>query len=381
MSLYISNIKSAIIIFPVLAILLTIPLLIIEYRHYGSFTFKRAFVLYTMIFYLLAAYLMVILPLPSFESVLKLTSAKAQLIPFNFVHDFLTESGFALFRPATWVGSLKTIAFLQPVFNILLIIPFGFYLRYYFRLSFKQTIILSFFLSFFFELTQLSGLYWLYPRSYRLFDVDDLMMNTLGGTLGWLITPLIAKIFPNRDKLDSASYRRAKHIGWLRRLVALFIDYMIVSTICSLIIETGFYLIGHQQIAHNPFFNYILPIAIALILVPVITDGQTFGKSIVHIKITNYETGPLSRLKIALRQGMIYYFTLPICLAWIKQAKLLLTVDASRTKLNAFVMVILSIIVVGFVLDFLAALITRRDRLFYDLLVHTKQQNTLKKRK
>lgn len=380
MSLYISNIKSAVIIFPFLAAFITLPLLVIEYRHYGSFTFKRAFVLYTMIFYLLAAYLMVILPLPSIESVFKMTSARVQLIPFNFVHDFLTESGFSLVHPGTWVGSLKTISFLHPVFNILLIIPFGFYIRYYFRLSFKKTILASFLLSLFFELTQLSGLYWIYPRSYRLFDVDDLMMNTLGGTFGWLLAPIIAKIFPNRDKLDSSSYKRAEHVGWLRRLVALFIDYMIVSTICSLMIEVFFYMIGHRGMAHTPLFNYILPIAIVLILVPMVTEGQTFGKSIVHIKITNFYPGKLSRLRIGMRQAWIYYFTLPISIAWLKQAKLILTVESARTKLNAFVLVILSAIVLGFVFDFLAALVTRRDRLFYDLIVHTKQQNTLKKR-
>ena len=33
--------------------------------------------------------------------------------------------------------------------------------------------IFSFLLSLFFEVTQLTGLYFLYPGSYRLFDVDD----------------------------------------------------------------------------------------------------------------------------------------------------------------------------------------------------------------
>ncbi|MGE9575057.1 VanZ family protein, partial [Escherichia coli] len=69
---------------------------------------------------------------------------------------------------------MKQSVFLEPAFNVLLLIPFGIYLRYYFRLSFMKTMIASFCLSLFFELTQLSGLYFIYPRPYRLFDVNDL---------------------------------------------------------------------------------------------------------------------------------------------------------------------------------------------------------------
>ncbi|MCG5648116.1 VanZ family protein, partial [Oliverpabstia sp. DFI.9.49] len=42
-----------------------------------------------------------------------------------------------------------------------------------------KTFILSFLLTLSFELIQRSALFGLYPRPYRLFDVDDLMINTL----------------------------------------------------------------------------------------------------------------------------------------------------------------------------------------------------------
>ena len=74
-------------------------------------------------------------------------------------------------------------------FNFIMIIPFGIYLRYYFRCGFRRTFLFSFLLSLFFELTQLTGLYFLYPRGYRLFDVDDLLNNTLGGIAGYLCAP------------------------------------------------------------------------------------------------------------------------------------------------------------------------------------------------
>ena len=78
---------------------------------------------------------------------------------------------------------LKNSALFQIIFNILLTVPFGVYLRYFFKASRKQTVILSLALSLFYELTQLSGLYFIYPRPYRLADVDDVITNTLGAII------------------------------------------------------------------------------------------------------------------------------------------------------------------------------------------------------
>lgn len=61
---------------------------------------------------------------------------------------------------------------------------------------------LTFCLSLFFELTQLTGLYFIYPRSYRLFDVNDLLHNTLGGVFGYLMTPIFTFLLPTRAEID-----------------------------------------------------------------------------------------------------------------------------------------------------------------------------------
>ena len=54
----------------------------------------------------------------------------------------------------------------------------------------------TFLLSLFFELTQLTGLNFIYPRQYRLFDVDNLMINTLGGILGYFIMNKLKVLLP-----------------------------------------------------------------------------------------------------------------------------------------------------------------------------------------
>ena len=61
---------------------------------------------------------------------------------------------------------------------------------------------MTFLLSLTIELAQLTGLFFTYPGSYRLFDVDDLIMNTIGGFLGTVLANNINNIIPDiyKDK-------------------------------------------------------------------------------------------------------------------------------------------------------------------------------------
>jgi glycopeptide antibiotics resistance protein len=45
----------------------------------------------------------------------------------------------------------------------------------------------SFLLSLFYETSQLTALFGIYPGPYRFADVEDLICNTLGGAAGWQI--------------------------------------------------------------------------------------------------------------------------------------------------------------------------------------------------
>ena len=60
----------------------------------------------------------------------------------------------------------------------------------------------------FLELTQLSGLYGIYPRPYRLFDTSDLINNSLGTLVGFWLTPALVFFLPSRERLDAIAYRK-----------------------------------------------------------------------------------------------------------------------------------------------------------------------------
>lgn len=95
--------------------------------------------IYSFIFYLLTVYFMVILPLPSQSSVAALTTPTMNLHPFEFVRQFMKYSPFVLTDPGTYKGALISASFIQPAFNLLLTLPFGVYLRYYFKRNWRQT--------------------------------------------------------------------------------------------------------------------------------------------------------------------------------------------------------------------------------------------------
>lgn len=195
MAQYLISIKTAIVLFPILAILFTIPYKIYHSHRKSPITLQKSIVLYSFMFYLLCTYCLIILPLPTISEVAGYTSPTKQLIPFQFLNDFIRETTFRPAQPNTWITALKENCFLQVIFNIFLFIPLGIYLKHYFRLTLPQILLLSFTLSLFLELTQLSGLYGIYPRGYRLFDLDDLILNTTGGILGSKIVHPLTKLY------------------------------------------------------------------------------------------------------------------------------------------------------------------------------------------
>ena len=224
---YITIIKCAILLFPVVAFLITVFFILLQYHKYGSILFMKTVITYLFVFYLMCAYFLIILPLPSRDSVLKLTTL--QLIPFKFVFDFIRETSFNLFSFKTYLVAIKESCFYVPIFNILLTMPFGIYLRYYLKCDLKRTFFFTFLLSLFFELTQLSGLYFIYPRGYRLCDIDDLILNTLGGLIGYFVAGILIRFLPSRDELDKIARVKGRNVSGFKRTVAFFLDLFLFS--------------------------------------------------------------------------------------------------------------------------------------------------------
>lgn len=308
MTPYLFPIKITLLLFPFLAFFITLPLLILNYRKYGTFTWFRAFILYSFIFYLLCAYFLVILPLPPREEVAHYTSQMIELRPFLSLKHFLAESGFQINQPSTYLSALKHPTALEPLFNILMLVPFGFYLRYYFKCSFVKTVCYSFLLSLFFELTQLSGLYFIYPRPYRLADVNDLINNTLGGIIGYWLTPLLSLPLPSRQKIDEQAYERGKRVTIFRRATALLIDYFALTIGISLLTPFLKKILPDSAVhlITDHFSSTLILIWLYFIFSEKFFSGKTLGKALVRIQVKAVDTEKLSLWQLILRYTYLY---------------------------------------------------------------------------
>ncbi|MDT3394762.1 MAG: VanZ family protein [Bacillota bacterium] len=364
---YVSNIITAAIAFPFVAIILTVPLLVYHYHRYGSLTILRSVILYSFMFYLVAAYCLIILPLPPRSVVAHLTTPRYNLVPFTFVREFINSTHFVWTEPSSYLATLKQAATIQPLFNIFLTVPFGIYLRYFFKTSFKQTLLLSFTLSLFFELTQLSGLYGIYPRPYRLFDVDDLLLNTSGGLLGFYLQPLVTFFLPTRESLDQAAYARGQKVGYFRRLLALTVDYCVLGII-TFAIAVIWRLLKLPAI-HSEVLQYCLATGAYFLMLPVFWRGKTPGQSLLQLQ-TVADQHP--RWAIFWRQLLLFFIVIPSFQLW--RVTLDAAVASGQQHFDVYLFIIgLSLLPpLLFTGNFLLSWVTKRPQLFYEKLTHTR---------
>lgn len=376
MSSYIEPIRFALIVFPFLALAISSVFFIYEYRKYGTFILTRAIVLYSFVFYLLCAYFLVILPLPTKEAVAQMTGPKMELHLFATWEHFRQNTVLVLSDPSTYLPAMRQSVFLEPVFNLLLIVPFGIYLRYYFRFSFIKTVIASFCLSLFFELTQLSGLYFIYPRPYRLFDVNDLLTNTLGGALGFIIEPVFTFMLPTRARMDEVSYEKGKTVSLTRRLVAYLIDWGFLSVltfIITLLLQAAFKIGSITSSGGWIFIEVIL----YFMLVPYLTNGRTLGKRIVRIKIVADDNSKLSFKSLFVRYAYLYFIFYG--LSWISQLLQIVFDHTTDVTQMTSVFIYLGILFAQFifVLNIILSFIRKKRVLFYEKASHTHTISTI----
>ncbi len=365
MNIYLIPIKYALLIFPFLAALITIPYIIRQYHKYGSIHKLRVLIVYSFVLYMLTVFFLVIMPLPSRSSVANLNMAKYQLKLF----DSVTNLWYTIkLNHLNFLNILKNPIFYTTAYNILLTIPFGIYLRYYFKCGFIKTTILSFLLSLFLEITQLTGIFFIYPRNYRLFDVDDLFFNTLGGIIGFLIAPIFMKFLPSRDEIDNSSYLMGEKVSFLRRTMAFTIDFSIFIIIFTIFYITKFQGISNILSSLKVRYLFLITYSFYYLILPTIFKGHTLGKSMVSIKITTQKSPKYLRFKIFMRNLILYFIILasPIYLALIHH------------HFHLDIVVLLSIAIIIFIIYLLIIiLLISGNYLLYERLTDTQNLSTI----
>lgn len=268
----------ALLLWPFAALALTVPILILQYRHYNRLYALRAVGVYLFIFYVIGLVCFTLYPMPTdaveFCRTYHLTP---QLTSLQSIMDIKTDGMRAV---------------LQVVMNVLFFVPLGVFLRVLWRVRIWKAIVLSFVASLCIETAQLTGVFGLYPCSYRLFDIDDLLVNTLGGVMGYVFGMLI----PRRelDRVEKGSVVREP--GLVRLSVSVVIDYACVLGVAFFVALLLYFFIGPD--VSNSVKQMLVPISIVFIfgMLPLLCKGWSPGGAMTRLRHDEKPRGAAHKL-------------------------------------------------------------------------------------
>ncbi|WP_431229939.1 VanZ family protein [Paenarthrobacter nicotinovorans] len=206
-----------------------VPIVAVQYRMYGRFTWRRFLGAAGLSIYGVALVAYTLLPLPD-PTLLKcgpggstFQALPFQALPFQFLDDIQREtSGLGI------TGTLTSRAMLQVVFNVVLFVPWGVIARRYLSWNIAVSTLTGALASGLIEATQFTGLWGIYDCAYRLADVDDLITNTLGALIGAMIAPLVLWFMPQRRDLRAAR-GQSRPVTVRRRWLGMIIDYVALT--------------------------------------------------------------------------------------------------------------------------------------------------------
>lgn len=317
MSNFIYDIQLGFLAFPLVALLLAVPYALYQYRRFGAISIWKTFVVFTFILYCLCAVSLIVFPLPADHSAVVESARTPQLHPFHVIEQIRETTDFSLSDRSTWGPALRSPVVYEAIFNVMLTVPLGAYLCYLFRCRWWMALLIGMATTLLFETSQLTGLFGLYAHPYRLFDVDDLILNTTGTMLGfWLMIPL-AWALPSMDEVnEQARERGSSRVSLTRRALAAVVDLtvLVVFFVLAWIVLSptdaqiakvlavdpsragaktlAFRFIG--GLFADPMSALLLALGIGAVLfavIPMAFKGRTIGKALVGIRIVKADGG------------------------------------------------------------------------------------------
>ncbi|AUG28209.1 MULTISPECIES: VanZ family protein [Microbacterium] len=263
----------------VVGIVLFVPFVALSYRRRGRLTVGRFALWAAALVYFWAIWTYTLLPLPDAEVY---ACAGVNLDVWAFVDDL---------RGAR---SLTDFAVLQLALNVLLFAPLGFFLRVLGGRGILVAFVTGALVSLTIETTQLTGVWGLYPCAYRVFDVDDLLTNTVGAVVGSLVGFLVPRRLWGSRVADAGS--RPHPVTRGRRLLAMFCDLLgsgLVAYGSAIAVQVflEYVVRDHAAVLDGAAGRFVMTASpIAVWAVVVLATGRTPGDLAVELR---YRGGPL----------------------------------------------------------------------------------------
>lgn len=280
------------------ALLLLVPFVFRSYRKRGEVGLGPGVLAFAFLVYGLALVAYTLAPVPPIDDAWCADHtgfARPQLNPVQFLSDIVKDRVVP-----GWRGLLTNPAVQQVVFNVALFVPLGAYLRHR-RLPVIGVLGAGFGVSLLIECTQLTGNWFLFPCPYRLFDVDDLLANTLGTAVGLLFAPLLRKMYGHTSLPPEAP----RPVTTGRRWLGMLVDLVAVTLL------GGVFSVAIALVADGPAVPAWVPAALLLVLPSLGSHGATLGQRAVRLRRVRAGGGrPGILLVPALAFGGFGYFVL-----------------------------------------------------------------------
>ncbi|MHC2998288.1 VanZ family protein [Microbacterium sp. HJ5] len=261
----------------VAGVVLFVPFVAVSFRRRGGLSLGRFALWFAALVYVMAVWTYTVLPLPDPDAVVCVPS---NLELFAFVDDVRG----ATLRPAS---AFTDPAALQVLLDVLLFVPFGFLVRVLGGRGIVVATLAGLGLSAFIELTQLTGVWSLYPCAYRVFDVDDLVTNTVGAMIGSLLALSVPR--HHRGMGRAADADRPRPVTRARRLLGMACDALaawLVFLAVGVVLQLVLYALGaRDEVRDGGAASAAASVtAIAVCLVVVLATGRTVGDLAVELR-------------------------------------------------------------------------------------------------
>lgn len=289
----------------VIGIALFVPFVALSYRRRGGLTIGRSLLWVAALVYFCAIWTYTLFPLPDPDT---LMCVGANTDVWQAVRDVegARDRGHAFTDPAT----------LQLALNVLLFVPLGALVRILGGRGLPTAVLVGAATSLFIETTQVTGMWWIYECAYRVFDVDDLITNTLGAVLGSVIAFVVPKRMRGVARL--ADRDEPTPVTKARRIVGAFCDVLaaaLLSGISGVVAQLWLEYVAddHAAMLDGGLASTIGAATPALVwLLVVMASGQSVGDLCVELE---YRPGPLPTPFVRLARfacgiGMVYALTL-----------------------------------------------------------------------
>ncbi|WP_017204223.1 VanZ family protein [Microbacterium algeriense] len=272
-------------------VVLFVPFVAVSYRRRGRLGLGRTLLWLAALIYFWAIWTYTLLPLPDPDTI---RCVGAITDPMSVVRD--VQKAFA--APG---NPLRQPALLQLVFNVLLFVPLGFFVRVLAGRGILVALAAGFGLSLLVETTQLTGVWGVYPCAYRFFDVGDLMTNTLGAVVGCTIALVVPRSMRGSEAKPDADLPRPVTRG--RRALAMMCDglaYFFVSFGAGVAVQLWLeYVVRDREAVLDGSIaaavGTIAPAGVFLVLI--LSTGRSIGDIAVQLRYSGSRLpAPFARL-------------------------------------------------------------------------------------